>query len=81
MDAKTLDYFRHKTHEGNVLRETISQLDNAITHLNDFPLTNIQFVIGEGNDSKLIKYFGNSGEFKAFLEKWRKEVEERFEKL
>ena len=81
MDAKTLNYFRHKTHEGNVLNETIRQLDNAITNLNDFPLTHIEFVVGEGNGSEIIKYFGKSDDFKAFLEKWRKEVEERFEKL
>lgn len=81
MDTKTLNYFRQKTHEGNVLNETIRQLNKAIQHLDGFPLTSIEFVIGEGNDSEIIKFFGKSDDFKAFLEKWRKDVEERFEKL
>ena len=81
MDKNVLYYLQKKTHEGNVLSETIRQLDNAIRHIEGFPLTSIKFVVGEGNSSEYIKYFGKSEEFKAFLEKWKKEVVEKFEKL
>ena len=81
MDKKTLRYFQEKTHKGNFLSDTIEKLDSAIRHLNDFPLTQINFVVGEGNSQEIIKYFGNSADFKAFLENWKKDVEEQFENL